>query len=67
MHANFTYKHQVQVVMASIVVHSYIRRVVRDDETFNKNPKEGGNINEARKEGTRTHCTDVDDLYVAAT
>ncbi|KAL4558942.1 hypothetical protein LXL04_037147 [Taraxacum kok-saghyz] len=71
MHVNFTYDHQVQIVIASMAVHNYIRRFGRDDgfnaaEQESYNPRRGGNSSEEHDERIRTQRTNDDDMYMAA-
>ncbi|KAL4586007.1 hypothetical protein LXL04_010637 [Taraxacum kok-saghyz] len=71
MHVNFTYDHQVQIVIASMAVHNYIRRFGRDDgfnaaEQESYNPRRGGNSSEEHDERIRTQRTINDDMYMAA-
>ena len=71
MHVNFTYDHQVQIVIASMAVHNYIRRFGRDDgfnaaEQESYNPRRGGNSSEEHDERIRTQRTNNDDMYMAA-
>ncbi|KAL4574030.1 hypothetical protein LXL04_020852 [Taraxacum kok-saghyz] len=71
MHVNFTYDHQVQIVIASMAVHNYIRRFGRYDgfnaaEQESYNPRRGGNSSEEHDERIRTQRTNDDDMYMAA-
>ncbi|KAL4565323.1 hypothetical protein LXL04_029412 [Taraxacum kok-saghyz] len=72
MHHNFTFEHQVQIVIASMAAHNYIRRTSMNDEAFNEAQDEsyipgiGGTSDEAREEGLSTRLTIADGLYMAA-
>ncbi|KAL4585917.1 hypothetical protein LXL04_010544 [Taraxacum kok-saghyz] len=70
-YVNFTYDHQVQIVIASMTVHNYIRRFGRDDgfnaaEQESYNPRRSGNSSEEHDERIRTQRTNDDDMYMAA-
>ena len=72
MHVNYKYKNQVRIVIASMRIHNYIRKVGRSDEAFNRaqqesyNPVRGDTGSDVYKEGPSTCRTSDDDLYMAA-
>ncbi|KAI3744360.1 hypothetical protein L1987_57439 [Smallanthus sonchifolius] len=72
MHVNYKYEHQVSIVIASMAIHNFIRKVGMFDEAFNRaqqesyNPTQGGTSNEVHEEGPSTRRTNNDDLYMAA-
>ncbi|KAL4580225.1 hypothetical protein LXL04_016410 [Taraxacum kok-saghyz] len=69
MDHNFTFEHQVQIMIASMAAHNYIRRTDMNDEAFNEAQDEsyipgiGGTSDEAREEGLSTRRTIADGLY----
>ncbi|CAH1425377.1 unnamed protein product [Lactuca virosa] len=72
MHINYKYKNQVRIVISSMAIHNYIRKVGRFDEAFNRaqesyNPVRGGTSSEVYEEGPSTRRTSDDDSYMAAT
>nr|KAJ0212679.1 hypothetical protein LSAT_V11C400165520 [Lactuca sativa] len=72
MHVNYKYKNQVKIVIASMAIHNYIRKVGRFDEAFNRaqqesyNPVRGDTGSDVYEEGPSTRRTSNDDLYMAA-
>lgn len=72
MHLNCRYKNQVHIMIASMVIHNYIRKASRFDETFNKaqqeyyNPTRGDASSEGHEESPFTCCTNNDDSYMEA-
>ncbi|CAH1427610.1 unnamed protein product [Lactuca virosa] len=72
MHVNYKYKNQVRIVIASMVIHNYIRKVGRFDETFNRAQQEsynhirGGTSSEVYEECPSTRRMSDDDSYMAA-
>lgn len=43
MYVNYTYKHQVSIMITSMAVHNYTRKVGRFDKTFNRAQQESYN------------------------
>ena len=72
MHVNYKYKNQVKIVIASMAIHNYIRKVGRFDEAFNRaqqesyNPVRGDTGSDVYEEGPSTRRTSDADLYMAA-
>ncbi|XP_023761111.2 uncharacterized protein LOC111909543 [Lactuca sativa] len=72
MHVNYKYKNQVKIMIASMAIHNYIRKVGRFDEAFNRaqqesyNPVRGDTGSDVYEEGSSTRRTSEDDLYMAA-
>ncbi|XP_052627550.1 uncharacterized protein LOC128134141 [Lactuca sativa] len=70
MHANYKYKNQVRIVIASMSIHNYIRKLGRFDEVFNRaqqesyNPVRGDTGNDVYEEGPSTRRTSDDDLHM---
>ena len=60
------------IVIASMAIHNYIRKVGRFDEAFNRaqqesyNPTEGGTSIEVHEEASSSRRTNNDDMYMAA-
>ncbi|XP_052620836.1 uncharacterized protein LOC128126768 [Lactuca sativa] len=71
MHVNYKYKNQVRIVIASMTIHNYTRKVGRFDETINMAQQEsynhvrGDTGSDVYEEGPSTRRTDGDDLYIA--
>ncbi|CAI9269664.1 unnamed protein product [Lactuca saligna] len=72
MHVNYKYKNQVKIVIASMAIYNYIRKVGRSDEAFNRaqqesyNPVRGDTDSDVYEEGPSTRRTSDGDLYMAA-
>lgn len=72
MHVNYKYKNQVKIVIASMAIHNYIRKVGKSDEAFNRaqqesyNPVRGDTDSDVYEEGPSTRRTSDGDLYMAA-
>ncbi|CAI9298162.1 unnamed protein product [Lactuca saligna] len=72
MHVNYKYKNQVKIVIASMAIDNYIRKVGRFDEAFNRAQQESYNTvrgdtgSDVYEEGPSTRRTSNDDLYMAA-
>ncbi|KAL4556017.1 hypothetical protein LXL04_038652 [Taraxacum kok-saghyz] len=77
MHVNFTYDHQVKIVLASMAMHNYIRKAGIIDEAFNTAQQESydptpcpntpcPNTNGAQEGPTRRPMGNEDSLWMAA-
>nr|KAJ0213570.1 hypothetical protein LSAT_V11C400227530 [Lactuca sativa] len=72
MHVNYKYKNQVKIMIASMAIHNYIRKLGRFDEEFNRAQQESYNLirgdtsSEFYEEGPSTRRTSDNDLYMAA-
>ena len=77
MHVNFTYDHQVKIVLASMAMHNYIRKAGIIDEAFNTAQQESydptpcpntpcPNTNGAQEEPSRRPTGNEDSLWMAA-
>ncbi|KAL7601258.1 uncharacterized protein LOC128126144 [Lactuca sativa] len=65
MHVNYKYKNQVRIVIASMAIHNYIRKVGRaQQESYN--PVRGDTGSDVYEEGPSTRRTSDADLYMAA-
>ncbi|KAM0058325.1 putative harbinger transposase-derived nuclease domain-containing protein [Helianthus debilis subsp. tardiflorus] len=71
MHVNFTYEHQVSIVIASMAIHNYIRKPGEFDKAFDRaqqesyNPRRGGTSDEVCEEDQATRRAN-DDMYMSA-
>ncbi|XP_076940643.1 uncharacterized protein LOC143609906 [Bidens hawaiensis] len=72
MHVNYTYEHQVKIVLASMAIHNFIRKAGRFDEAFETaqqesyNPTEDGPSDEDHEEVSATNRTSNDVMLMAA-
>ncbi|KAL4588303.1 hypothetical protein LXL04_001187 [Taraxacum kok-saghyz] len=77
MHVNFTYNHQVKIVLASMAMHKYIRKAGIIDEAFNTAQQESydptpcpntpcPNTNGAQERPSRRPTGNEDSLWMAA-
>ncbi|KAJ0599817.1 hypothetical protein HanRHA438_Chr03g0111261 [Helianthus annuus] len=69
MHVNFTYDHQVSIVIASMVIHYFIRKVGGFDKAFDRAQQEsysprGGGTSDKFTKKFRLHVDD--DMHMAA-
>nr|KAJ0207449.1 hypothetical protein LSAT_V11C500265540 [Lactuca sativa] len=68
MYVNYKYKNQVKIVIASMTIHNYIKKI----GAFNKaqqesyNPIRGDTSSEVYEEGPNTRRTSDADLYMTA-
>nr|KAJ0190582.1 hypothetical protein LSAT_V11C800418470 [Lactuca sativa] len=71
MHVNYKYKNQVKIVITSMAIHNYIRKLGRFDEAFNRAQQEsynhirGDTSSEVYEKGPSTRRTSDVDLYMA--
>ncbi|XP_076938002.1 uncharacterized protein LOC143605954 [Bidens hawaiensis] len=72
MHVNYTYDHQVKIVIALMAIHNFNRKAGWFDETFETaqqefyNPIEDGHSDEDHKEVPATNRTGNDVMFMAA-
>lgn len=61
MHVNYTYEHQVSIVIASMAIHNYIRRDATGDEAFNRAELESYNPGNVRRRRRNTSNEDSEE------
>ncbi|KAF5799785.1 putative harbinger transposase-derived nuclease domain-containing protein [Helianthus annuus] len=70
MHVNYTYEHQVSIVIASMAIHNFVKKCGMFDEAFNTAQQESynprGTSDELHEEVPSTNRTDDDGMLMAA-
>ncbi|MFS7928001.1 hypothetical protein Hanom_Chr04g00315771 [Helianthus anomalus] len=69
-HVNYTYEHQVSIVIASMAIHNFVKKCGMFDEAFNTAQQESynprGTSDELHEEVPSTSRTDNDGMLMAA-